>query len=189
MARKLLINTKEKILSSVEELITAKGVNSFSLRDVSKAANISLGTLYYFYKSKDDLIYELMIKHMNQFEDDYLSWLKRHQNDLTKERFLEVIFYKGTKLFNRAKMHIFIINECIKENENLKTKYNELWEKWFEHILDGVKLVFTNEKDPETLSFILMFIIDGLVIQEVLHSKVIDVDKLINYFKQKNVKN
>lgn len=188
MARKLLINTKEKILLSVEELIASKGVNSFSLRDVSKIANISLGTLYYFYKTKDDLIYELMIKHMNQFEEDYLSWLNRHQKDLTRKRFLEVIFYKGTKLFNRAKMHIFIINECIKENENLRTKYNELWEKWYRHIVDGIKLVYKDEEDPETLAYVFMFIIDGLVIQEVLHSKAIDVDKLIDYINKKDAK-
>ncbi len=182
MARHLSVNTKEVIIQSAEALISSKGVNGFSLRDVAKKAKISLGTLTYFFNTKDDLIYELIIIHMNEFEKDYYSWLIRHKDDLTKERFLEVVFYKGTKLFNRAKMHIFIINECLKDNENLKNKYNELWERWYSLLLEGVKMVFPNEKDQETLTFVLMFLIDGLVIQEVLHSKTVSTQKLIDFF-------
>lgn len=190
MARKLNQDTRTKILKSVEKLISTKGVNAFSLRDVCHECSISPGTLYYFYPTKDDLIYSLIVTHMDEIEKDYLSWLSHHKSDLNAKRFLEIVFYKGTKLFDRAKMHIFVINECLKSNETLRIKYNELWERWFAHLVDGVRQAFPNEEDHETLAYILMFVIDGLVIQEVLHTKTIDIDKLVNYFwKIENEKN
>ena len=185
MARPKNSQMKEKILVSVEKLITTKGVNDFSLQDVSDDMHISKGTLYYHYKSKDQIIVDIIKKHISELETDYEEWLNRHKEDkITKERFLDVVFYKGVKLFNRAKLHLYIINECLRDTGVLKEKYNSLWKSWQVMLNDGVKQVFPDVEDPEAFSYMLMLIIDGLTVREVLEDET-DLDsRLVTLLKK-----
>lgn len=167
MSKRNSTNTKDLIINVVEDLISTNGINSFTLRDVAKKCPISLGTLYYYYKTKDEIILDLIKRHLSTLNDEYFSWLDRHKNDLSPDRYLDVIFYKGVKLYNRAKIHLFLLNECI-GNKDLLEQYKLMYKKWKENLKIGTKQVFKNIKDAEAFSTLILLIIDGLVIQEVL---------------------
>ncbi len=185
MAKKLDFNTKEKILKSVEEIIQTDGIKDFSLRDIARKANISLGTLYYHYNSKDELVIDLASLYLDRLDKDYFSWLKRHKDDLTPDRFLDVIFYKGVKLFDRAKLHLFLLNECIGGNKKLLNKYSNLYKYWRENLNIGIKQVFPNVKDSNSFASLLMMIVDGMISQEVLKlENKVDQDKIKNLLKE-----
>lgn len=166
------MNTKDKILNTVENLISKNNVNSFSIKDIADELNISKGTIFYYYKSKDEIILDIMNKHFKELENDYYAWLNKHANEiLSKERFLEVIFYKGVELFNKAKIHIYLINECASGKPHLKEEYISLWESWRAKLEVGIKQVFKDQVDEQIMSYLLMVIIDGLTIQEVLNPR------------------
>jgi len=162
-------NTKELIINAAEGLISTSGINSFTLRDIAHHCPISLGTLYYYFKSKDEIILEIMQKHLSYLNDEYFSWLNRHKEDLEPERFLDVILYKGVKLYDRAKIHLFLLNECM-GNKKLLEKYKTLYQEWKKNIVIGTKQVFKNVKDAEAFSQLILLIIDGLIVQEVLEN-------------------
>jgi len=184
MAKKLDINTKDIILSATEHLIAKTGTNSFSLRDVASKADISLGTLYYHYKSKNDIILDLASLYLARLNEDYFAWLARHKDDLSKDRYLDVIFYKGVKLFDRGKIHLFLLNECIGGNKKLQNKYAELYRTWQENLKVGVKQVFPKIKEAETFAALLMMVVDGMIVQEVLKiEKKIDDQKIKDLLK------
>ncbi|MEA4821256.1 MAG: TetR/AcrR family transcriptional regulator [Erysipelotrichales bacterium] len=189
MARPKSSTKKKEIIKSVEKLITNKGVNEISLQDIASECGISKGTLYYHYASKEAIILDIIVKHMQELEDDYIDWFERHkiEKDISPERFLDVIFYKGVKLFNRAKMHIFIINECVKNNKKLLEKYNELWNKWKEDLTFGISKVFPSMINPSNYADLLMLIIDGLVVREVMQRKDISQEKLVELVKSLGV--
>ncbi|MFA7156956.1 MAG: TetR/AcrR family transcriptional regulator [Bacilli bacterium] len=189
MARPKSSTKKKEIIKSVEKLITNKGVNEISLQDIASECGISKGTLYYHYASKEAIILDIIVKHMQELEDDYINWFERHkiEKDISPERFLDVIFYKGVKLFNRAKMHIFIINECVKNNNKLLEKYNELWNKWKEDLTFGISKVFPSMINPSNYADLLMLIIDGLVVREVMQRKDISQEKLVELVKSLGV--
>ncbi len=184
MAKKMNIDMRNEILKSVESLISMSGVNSISLKDIAKTCNISKGTLYYYYTTKDEIIFDVIVKHVQELHKEYLDWIERHQQDLTIERFLSVILYKGVKLFNRAKLHIFLVNECIKGNDVLRNKFNELWNEWHKILQLGIKKAFNNEQESEDIAYLLMLIIDGLAIQEVLQNQTISEQRIIGLMKK-----
>ena len=184
MAKRMKIDMRNEILKSVESLISVSGVNSISLKDIAKTCNISKGTLYYYYKTKDEIIFDVIVKHVQELHTEYLDWIERHQHDLTIERFLSVILYKGVKLFNRAKLHIFLVNECIKGNDVLRNKFNELWNEWHKILQVGIKKAFKNEQDSADIAYLLMLIIDGLAIQEVLQNQIISEERIITLMKK-----
>ncbi|MDD3106486.1 MAG: TetR/AcrR family transcriptional regulator [Bacilli bacterium] len=184
MAKKINIDMRNEILKSVESLISKSGVNSISLKDIAKMCNISKGTLYYYYTTKDEIIFDVIVKHVQELHTEYLEWIERHQNDLTIERFLSVILYKGVKLFNRAKLHIFLVNECLKGNDTLRNKFNELWNEWHKILQVGIIQAFKSEKEADNIAYLLMVIIDGLAIQEVMQNQEIKEEKIISLIKK-----
>jgi AcrR family transcriptional regulator len=183
MARPIGSKSKAKILIAVEKLIANKGINSISLRDIAAETKLSPGTLYYHYTTKDDIVFDIIAKHIDELKNEYVAWLSRHQTDLTPERFLEVIFFKGVKLFNRARLHIFIINQCMVDNVTLTNRFKDKYSQWRSELKKGVINVFPHVKNPESFASLLLTIIDGLVIQEVLGLPEIDQHELINFVK------
>lgn len=164
------MSTKDKILDTVENLISKNNVNSFSIKDIADELKISKGTIFYYYKSKDEIILDIMTKHFKELEDDYFAWLNKHKDELlSKERFLEIIFYKGVELFNKAKINIYLINECASGKPHLKEEYINLRESWRSKLEVGIKQVFKEDVDEKIMSYLLMVIIDGLTIQQVLN--------------------
>lgn len=169
MAKRRSDTDKDAFINAAEKLITEQGANDFSLADLAEEMGISKGTLYYHYPTKDDLIFDIMERHMDALSKDYVEWLDRHQGDqITPQRFLDVVFYKGVKLFNKSKMHIYLINECMRGNESLRKRYTELWRSWQDKLEAGLIHSFPEEKDRKACAYLLMLIIDGLTIQEAL---------------------
>jgi AcrR family transcriptional regulator len=183
MARPKGSRSKERIIAAVEDLIATKGVKNFSLRDVATKANLSPGTIYYHYATKDELVFDVISQHIDGLKTEYILWLERHEHDLEPERFLEVVFHKGVKLFDRAKMHIFLINECLGGNGVLRRKFIEKYREWRETLLFGIKKVFASVEDPEAFAYTLMLVIDGLVVQEILKDDSIDERRLVKFAK------
>lgn len=162
--------TRDKIILAVEELIASKGVNSFSLRDIAKYLNISTGSLYYHFKTKDEIISAIIDIHFSDLESDYDAWLIKHKDDLTIERFLDVVFYKSTELYNHSKIHVYLINECMR-NDEIKNKLLGLWNEWKAKIVEGVKRVYKNHDNYEEIASTILVIIEGLIVKTVLGNK------------------
>ena len=57
-------NAKERILENAVRMFSAKGFHGTSMREIATASDCSLPTLYYHYKSKNDLFEEIVV---NQF--------------------------------------------------------------------------------------------------------------------------
>lgn len=50
------ITSKEAILETCRQLVSEKGTDSLNMRTVAKACDIAIGSLYYYFPSKDDLL-------------------------------------------------------------------------------------------------------------------------------------
>ncbi len=169
---------KAAFISAAEKLITDKGANDFSLADLAEEMGISKGTIYYHYPTKDALIMDIVEWHFDLLSKDYIDWLSRHQNDgITFERFLDVIFYKGVKLFNKSKMHIYLIAECMRGNETLRKQFITLWKEWQKKLENGLDKILPKEADKEAYAYYLMLIIDGLTVQEALSNPDADLNE------------
>lgn len=184
MARPIGSRSKEKILSAVEKLIAVKGVKNISIADIASASGLSQGTIYYHYSAKDDIIFDVIAKHVDAMKKEFEEWFARHQEGISPDRFLEVILSKGVMLFDRAKMHLFLINECLSGNHIIRDRYIEKWDEWRETLAKGVRSVFPSDKDPDATAYILMLIIDGLLVQEGIQAGDWPLERLITKIKK-----
>lgn len=54
------IKTNDKILNAARKLFVEKGFDGASVEEIAKEANVTKSLLYYYYESKDMILYELM---------------------------------------------------------------------------------------------------------------------------------
>ncbi|MBP1736409.1 MAG: transcriptional regulator, TetR family [Oscillospiraceae bacterium] len=59
---KQAIETKRRIVRCAKKLVQKSGFDKVSVSQISEAAGITVGTFYYYFQSKDDLLYELLPK-------------------------------------------------------------------------------------------------------------------------------
>ena len=68
-------DTRAMIRETAAALFTAGGVHASSLGDIAKAANLSKGTLYYYYPSKEYLVADITEAHLGRMTDLIFSWI------------------------------------------------------------------------------------------------------------------
>lgn len=173
---------KEKILLKSGDLITKKGIKETSLSEISKEVGISKGTLYYYYSAKNDIIFDLADKHLNNISLEILELINNLKSNLSSNEILELLFQKILNDETRGKLHFYLINESFTENKIIKERFKEKYKEWRYSIKEGlIKVLKSKNDDYETIAFIILAALDGLIIQKILGLEEIPIKKICNY--------
>ncbi|KIX14406.1 TetR/AcrR family transcriptional regulator [Dethiosulfatarculus sandiegensis] len=62
-----MASSKEKILDAAEREFAELGIAGASLRGITKSAGVNLGSIYYYFESKEDLIMQVLQRRIDQF--------------------------------------------------------------------------------------------------------------------------
>lgn len=63
------VETREKIYHTAYNLMKKTGFHKITIEDICKKADVSIGTFYHYFKSKDDILYEVYQRADNYFKD------------------------------------------------------------------------------------------------------------------------
>lgn len=74
------LETRRHIQASALNLFDRLGFENVSMQDIARDAGCSIGNIYHYFKSKD----ELAIRATSQVDDDCLAWAEAHQDDLRR---------------------------------------------------------------------------------------------------------
>ncbi|WP_373485846.1 TetR/AcrR family transcriptional regulator [Acetobacterium malicum] len=97
MAR-VIENPKQLILSHAKEILYNQGYQKLSMRALSKACGIALGTIYNYYPNKKDLVFEMMTDYWQCYLDTVAEIIAADAD----------IYTKLNRVFNE--LEIFISN-------------------------------------------------------------------------------
>ena len=70
------ISVKEKLLKSACDEFIKFGFKKASIRNIASGAGVTIGALYYFYDSKEELFLELIRGKAEQFEKLFEEWIE-----------------------------------------------------------------------------------------------------------------
>lgn len=170
---------KENIINVASKIIRHKGIECTSLGDIAKGVGISKGTLYYYYPSKDELIYDIAIHHLNKISDELLTLANTEYKKSNKKELLNLLFHRIIQDETRNRLHLYLLQGAITSNIELMKKFKNEYISWKEMISEGLQKVYTIENDDYNyMSQILLAILDGLIIQHLLGIEIADIDKL-----------
>lgn len=139
---------KMQILGAGEKLFLDKGFENITMDEIARECELSKGTLYLYYKSKEELFYTLIIKGMEILIEMFKEGIRNKTTVQEKmrvigEKYLE-FYYKHTnyfKMINYMGDHKTIKKDEVVELEKiLIQKNNELWNLNVELIEEGREL-------------------------------------------------
>ncbi len=119
-------NPSEKIKEATLELLATNGYDDISMRKIAKEADVALGQLTYYYKSKNSLIISVVKETLEAFYDEFEDKIMKSDSkldDIVKD--VGLIINEDT---NIDSLLITIISQS-KFNKKLKQILSEFWEK------------------------------------------------------------
>ncbi|WP_429970291.1 TetR/AcrR family transcriptional regulator [Fructilactobacillus sp. Tb1] len=150
--------TNELLLESAKQAFLANGFKDTKLRDVCRQANLTTGAFYKHFKSKDDLLEQLVDPLLEDLKNVYLNQINDAIETMNKDNVKDVLLHQILNM--DAIIHGVYQNEDIAELLLFKTngsKYNNLAEiitKFFaENVLKTI--IAMQEKGIITDNFVI----------------------------------
>lgn len=124
---------REEIITAAIGLFSEKGLNNTTMDEIAVASELSKGTLYLYYKSKEDLYLEFVIRGIRILKEKFLAAIEGEQNPLVQLRNIGAAyeeFFKANKEYFRS-FHFMttmslqthtteeVRNNCLVEGEEL----------------------------------------------------------------------
>jgi len=162
-------NNRQTILETTSRLFTEKGVNATSFSDIAKAVKLSKGTIYYYYPSKDHLIYEITEFHFKGITDGIFTWINKIHSGLSAEEAIKELF---TTVFTKAetcRLHLCLIAEGIVGKAAIKKRFAEKYAEWCTMIEVGLVKTDSKDKDLKRLAYFASVMLDGIVVKRALN--------------------
>jgi AcrR family transcriptional regulator len=165
---------KKRIVEAAKSVVSEQGVQKATLRAIAAEAGISIGTLYYYYPSKNDLLYDLMDSHTSESYFIAESFKSGKIVEDSKEEGLAG--YLARKIKERIDGHeenrilFYLIQEAIMGNEEIKSNIQKKYRLWIDSIEAIVSELFEVpvSKTSRATAVIINAAIDGFMLQKLI---------------------
>ena len=178
--------TREKIIGAAARLIIRKGAENTSLSDIARESGISKGTLYYYYPTKSELIFEITKRHMKRISEDIIEWVGEMSEDLPPEKILQAVYSLLTRASKRGRLHLYLIFDGISGTPEATARVREIYQDWKDTVKSGLAKIIRSDSDKEILAELILACLDGIFIQASLGIKDIPIDKMTQHILKQN---
>jgi len=137
------IQKRENIALSCIDLFTQNGINNLTIEKVAKTAGIGKGTVYEYFKNKDDIVFEILNILMNKHNQEKEKKLLEVVSTKEKVKVFFSFFYNGEDIQLREIYKEFtsiLLTNPNKEMLEFQTQCYYTYYNWIERIIDdGIK--------------------------------------------------
>ncbi len=168
-------NVKELILNAIEQLLETQKLSEITFAQIAANAGISKGTLYYHYKSKNDILFDLTDKYLKQQWDDFIAWTENPEKDTSIHRLVQYVLERDVA---NAGLRLHFFYDAMLGNEEIRSKLMQRYADFANLI--SKKISERNAKLPaEYITWLVLLASDGLFIHKTLNNDNIDTDQFI----------
>jgi AcrR family transcriptional regulator len=161
---------KEKIIQAAIESFAQTGYDRTKMEDIAKRLSLSKGTIYLYFKSKEDLFLAICEYNMQQGNKEDAGLFVKKENVATDA---EQIY---DNIRRREQGNDRVMLEMVAEsgrNPKLKKAMHELHVRVHQHVMEGVRNkiedgFLNRDADAESLAIALVALYDGLAVNRML---------------------
>lgn len=172
-------NNRDKIIATAIHLFGERGVDKTSLADIAREVGISKGTLYYYYSTKNDLIFDITNVHMEKITGEIFSIIEKNKGEVSWKEMIKLLFESLLTSETRSRLHLYLIQEVLSGNTELKERFIRTYHQWFKMVEDGYRMLTSHTHDISVQARILVSVIDGLIIQSSIGIEDAPLDRLL----------
>ncbi|MBD3168301.1 MAG: TetR family transcriptional regulator [candidate division Zixibacteria bacterium] len=165
---------KEAIIQKATEVISAKGIYSFKMSDVADAADVGKGTLYEYFKDKEELVTACYVYFLDSFIDIADSVDLKNSARANLRSYISVLFKHFSKNIDSVHIAFDFWSQALQSSDNrqyvkLMTKaYNDFVAVLIRIIKDGIKKGEFRAIDVEKYAAAIVGMLDGILFQGVM---------------------
>jgi len=172
---------RARIIEAARAVVARQGVYNTTLQAIADEAGISKGALYYYYKSKDAILYDIMDTGLRVTT----AMARRAQDGQTSVESLkqEIVteFDQRLKKADGNRLHLYLALEALLGNQDLHDKYLQKYREWADRIEDILVGVHDLPRTPtlRAIAVAVLAAIDGFCIQELFGLNLVDRQVLL----------
>ena len=162
-------NIKEKILQATTELLKTTALAEISLAEIAAAAGISKGTLYYHYKTKNEVFLDITQRFLDEQWEDLIRWTENKEKDTSLNR---LVRYVAERDIASAGLRLQLLAEAQLGNEALRQNLTALSQN-----VQGLirrKIAERTALPADFLTWLLLLVCDGIIVQESIGNAAFD---------------
>lgn len=153
------------ILDAAEKILRQNGLNSLNIELVAKETELAKGTLYLYFKSKEELLGALSVKSRKLLLKQFQKVTKTVENPIQKLKAIcnaSFDFYKKYPFYFEL-IAIYEVNNKLEETEEIQSSINNLIQFVTEITIDAKKQGLLNTNlDPVQYTFCLWGMLIGM---------------------------
>lgn len=174
---------KAEIIEAARKVLSQVGVRKMTLQAVADAASISKGALYYYYRTKDDILYEIMEQdnaHSRRIAGRVIEQDSTIDVEELKKEVTTGILNRFPQI-DKNKLNLYLQGEALRGNTRLQKKYNDKYHEWIDNVDRIITRIYGVESSPvsRTIATIALAAIEGICIQMALMDKLEADEELI----------
>ncbi len=168
-------NVKELIINATEQLLETQKLSEITFAQIAASAGISKGTLYYHYKNKNNILFDITDKYLQQQWDDLIAWTENPEKDTSLHRLVQYVLERDVA---NVGMRLHFFYDAMLGNEEVRSKLMQRYNDFANLI--SKKIRERDEKLPaEYITWLILLVSDGLFIHKTLNNDNLDVDLFI----------
>lgn len=155
-------DTRENILKSAVELFSKNNYHAVSMTEIAEGADISKGTLYWHFDSKEELFREIAFKGMDYFQQQFQKIAEKDIGSCDKIRqvikFVLNTFVDHLSMMDVFRNNIELISTDFKDTIEVKHQQNiEIVAKIIKQGIEEDKIKSGNPADLATMILAVLF--------------------------------
>lgn len=167
-------NIKEVILNATCALLETQALADISLAQIAETAGVSKGTLYYHYKTKGEIFFDITDRYLNEQMEDFVRWTENKEKDTSIQRLVKYVVERNTS-FAGLRMHLFY--EAQLGDTALQGKLQERYSAFHQSI--SQKIAERTDFPADFLTWLILLASDGIIVQEAIKNESFDTNAFI----------
>jgi AcrR family transcriptional regulator len=184
-------NTEERILKQAMRLFLEKGYHGTSIDDITQAAGLTKGALYWHFRGKEDLLQKIV----EEFEKRFLDGLIRVVGEMkggASEKFDKLCRYNAAFAYYNPELCVSFTTlaaELIGAHHGIETEIKRIYKKYQKFlsnlIIEGKKGgIFRKEIDKDLTALGIMAFHDGILLHWFMNKDKVNGKGLADTFKK-----
>lgn len=180
---------KKEILLAAMQVFSKKGMKNSRMIDIAWAADIGKGTIYEYFRNRDEILFEAFNLIMGEMEAQINKSLGLLTNPEDKIRAVVKVSFDALQAMSPEMMQIFLDfwSEGIRRRKETGEKSFDLESMYFDYrqmlseiLNDGIREGYFRPMDVLSVAATIIAIIDGLLLQIILDFQALDHNKIVD---------
>jgi len=183
--------TANRILTQAVRLFLEKGYHGTSIDDITQAAGLTKGALYWHFKNKEDLLKRIIEEYEKRFLDGMIQSVEG-VNGGAIDKFKKYIrFNSAFAYYNRELCVSFdtLAAELVGAHHRIEPKIRRVYKRYQNFLKDLIsqgkkEKVFRKEIDANLAALAIIAFHDGILLQWSMNRDEVDGEALVKTFKK-----